>query len=66
MSNSLNTDEWDNLLDIQLKELKDCQDSKQLDTCSKCDKFFECTIRKSYIKAVYESMNKGSDGGFEF
>jgi len=32
----------------------------------KCIKILECEIRDKYIKAVYESMNKGSGGGFEF
>jgi hypothetical protein len=26
----------------------------------------DCLVRKEYIKAVYESMNKGAGGGFEF
>ena len=59
-------DEWEEKLEVKLVELKECQNSKQLDSCSKCPEFFECNLRKSYVKAVYESMNKGSDGGFEF
>jgi hypothetical protein len=59
-------DEWEQNLEVKLVELNECQTSKQFDTCSKCSEFFECNIRKSYIKAVYESMNKGSAGGFEF
>jgi transcription elongation factor Elf1 len=35
-------------------------------SCTNCSKIFECNIRKSYIKAVYQSMNKGHGGGFEF
>ena len=61
------------ILDIYQKELdskKDalqaCQKSKNLLTCSDCEKMFECDIRKSYVKAVYESMAKGQGGGFEF
>jgi len=59
-------DDWEEKLEVKLAELKQCQDSKQFDSCSKCSEFFECIIRKAYIKAVYESMNKGSAGGFEF
>lgn len=59
-------DEWEQKLEVPLTELKKCQTSKEFDSCSKCSEFFECVLRKSYIKAVYESMNKGSAGGFEF
>ena len=59
-------DEWEQKLEIELVKLKQCQNTKQLDSCSKCPEFFECEIRKLYIKSVYESMNKGSTGGFEF
>ena len=50
-------DEWDIKLDNKIVELK---------TCSDCDKFFDCELRKKYVIAVYESMNKGAGGGFEF
>lgn len=59
-------DEWEQKLEIELDKLKQCQNTKQLDSCTKCSEFFECEIRKLYIKSVYESMNKGSTGGFEF
>ncbi len=59
-------DEWEEKLEVKLVELKQCQNSKQYDSCSACSEFFKCDLRKSYIKAVYESMNKGSGGGFEF
>jgi len=59
-------DEWEQKLEEPLEKLKECQTSKEFDSCSKCSEFFECVLRKSYIKAVYESMNKGSAGGFEF
>jgi hypothetical protein len=54
--------------DLQEKKavLQACQQSKDLVTCSDCDKMFECEIRKTYVKAVYESMAKGHGGGFEF
>ncbi len=61
-----NLDQWEEKLEIALKELKDCQKSKVLKSCSPCDVFFECELRKKYVLSVYESMNKGSGGGFEF
>ena len=59
-------DEWDIKLDKKLVELKSCQDTNNLKSCTPCGKFFECELRKKYIIAVYESMNKGAGGGFEF
>jgi len=47
-------------------ELKNCQESNSLKSCTPCSQFFECELRKRYVIAVYESMNKGSGGGFEF
>ena len=46
--------------------LQACQHSKNVVTCSDCEKLFECETRKTYVKAVYESMAKGQGGGFEF
>ena len=66
MSTDTQLDKWELALEEQIKILKQCQDSKQLSSCSKCEQFLECQIRQQYIKAVYESMNKGSGGGFEF
>lgn len=61
------------ILDIYEQELKakkallqECQNAKNVDSCMKCEKTFECEIRKTYVKAVYESMAKGQGGGFEF
>lgn len=59
-------DEWDIKLDAKLKELQDCQKSKDFKSCNPCEQFFDCELRKRYVLAVYESMNKGSGGGFEF
>ena len=59
-------DEWDLKLDKEISNLKACQESNNLNSCMPCDKFFECELRKKYVIAVYESMNKGSGGGFEF
>ena len=59
-------DKWELALEVEIKVLQQCQESKQLSSCSLCSEFINCTIRQSYIKAVYESMNKGTGGGFEF
>ena len=54
--------------DLQEKKvlLQACQQNKNVVTCSDCEKMFECDTRKTYVKAVYESMAKGHGGGFEF
>ena len=54
--------------DLQAKKalLQECQRSRDLATCSDCEKMFDCDTRKTYVKAVYESMAKGQGGGFEF
>ena len=59
-------DEWELALDKKLEELKACQKEMELKSCLECEKVFECELRESYVKAVYESMNKRSGGGFEF
>ena len=59
-------DKWEELLEVQIKILKECQVSKSLNSCTPCEHLIECDTRKAYIKSVYESMNKGSGGGFEF
>ena len=59
-------DKWQLALDNPLDILKQCQNNKNIDSCLKCDKILDCEVRDTYIKAVYESMNKGSGGGFEF
>lgn len=64
--NEIIIDEWDLKLDKMIVELKNCQESNSLKSCTPCNQFFECELRKRYVIAVYESMNKGSGGGFEF
>ena len=66
MQKSNEKDEWDEKLEIKVEELKSCQLSNNLNSCTPCEKFFDCELRKKYVLAVYESMNKGSGGGFEF
>lgn len=59
-------DKFDLALDVKLKELKECQNNNNVDSCLKCEKIIGCKLRNSYVKAAYETMNKGSGGGFEF
>lgn len=66
MSEEIVFDEWELKLEGKLKELQECQEKMGISDCLKCDKTFDCEIRKDYVKAVYESMSKGAGGGFEF
>jgi len=59
-------DEWEEKLERMIIKLKSCQNEKDLNSCIPCGKCFECDLRKRYVNSVYESMNKGSSGGFEF
>jgi hypothetical protein len=59
-------DEWKIALVQKKSELEACQSKNQVNSCLKCDKLLDCTIRDTYIKAVYDSMSKGAGGGFEF
>ncbi len=59
-------DTFEYTLQEKLEELKTCQQNKQKQSCSECEKILECELRKSYVKAVYTSMNKGTSGDFSF
>jgi len=59
-------DKWQIALDAEIALLKQCQLSHNLNSCLQCSQLLECETRDRYIKIVYESMNKGSGGGFEF
>ncbi|WP_457606754.1 hypothetical protein [Nitratifractor sp.] len=59
-------DRWEEKLAVKLEELKVCQQERQITSCLACEKILECELRKAYVNAVYESMNKGQGGGFEF
>ena len=59
-------DEWQIILADKKIELESCQEEHQITSCIKCDKLLDCTVRDAYIKAVYDSMSKGTGGGFEF
>jgi len=59
-------DQWQIALRLKTEELQKCQQEHGLLSCSKCEKFLACELRDAYVKAVYDSMNKGTGGGFEF
>ena len=58
--------EYEIKLQNATSELKICQKEKSVDSCLKCDKLIGCIVRNEYVHAVYDSMNKGQSGGFEF
>jgi hypothetical protein len=60
------SDRFEQRLDEALKQLRSCQKEHAVTTCSKCEYYIGCEIRKSYVQAVYDSMSKGETGGFEF
>ena len=53
-------------LEDKLKEIKECQESKDSNSCFNCSEWWNCIIRLDYVKSVYQSMNKGKSGDFEF
>lgn len=60
-------DIFEKKLQDELGNLKNCQQSSGVDSCFVCEKMLECSTRKSYVSAVYESMSKGQEGGdFDF
>jgi len=59
-------DQWQIALQQRKSELEACQAELQLKSCLKCEKVLDCEIRDAYVSAVYDSMSKGSGGGFEF
>ena len=66
MSNELSLDEWELALKQKRKELEACQQKEQVKSCLSCSKLLNCETREAYVHAVYNSMNKGAGGGFEF
>ncbi|WP_139470660.1 hypothetical protein [Campylobacter armoricus] len=59
-------DEFELALEVKKNELQACQNEKNLKSCLPCPMIFECALRKEYIEAVYKSMSKGKEGGFDF
>jgi predicted nucleic acid-binding Zn ribbon protein len=66
ISETKNVDHWSAILKLKTQELKACQNEKSLQSCMDCSKILECQTRDEFVKAVYESMNKGQEGDFEF
>ena len=66
MSQHNKMDKFEKELQEKTKKLKECQSSKGLTSCLKCELVIGCEIRNAYVNAVYLSMNKGQGGGFEF
>ena len=55
--------------DMRFKKdiLQKCQNDRGLNSSYQCEEIFNCTTRKNYVDAVYNSMSKGkTEGGFEF
>lgn len=59
-------DKFELYLDEMIIKIQDCQQNKNLKSCSLCEKYLDCELRNEYIKSVYNSMSKGDTGGFEF
>jgi hypothetical protein len=59
-------DEFEQRLDAMIEELQACQQEKRLKSCSLCEHYLSCELRRRYVAAVYDSMSKGETGGFEF
>lgn len=60
----------EDLYEEKLKEktsvMHNCQAEKELQSCLTCKEILECDTRDAYVEAVYASMAKGAEGGFEF
>ena len=60
-------DKYELELDKKFIELRECQDSKDIDSCIKCnDEYRGCLLRLDYVKSVYSSLAKDKEGNFEF
>lgn len=59
-------DRFEIYLDEMIEKLHKCQEEHSLESCSKCEHYLKCELRKEYVNAVYNSMSKGDTGGFEF
>lgn len=59
-------DIWQIKFEEKFNLLQTCQSQKGTQSCFKCTEILECILRKDYVKAVYESMNRGENGDFEF
>ena len=59
-------DRWELAREEAKQKLLACQREHKVESCMKCEKILGCEIRGEYVKKVYESMNRGEGGGFEF
>jgi len=59
-------DAFEQRLDAMIEKLKACQTEHSVKSCSLCEHYLACELRKTYVSAVYDSMSKGETGGFEF
>ncbi|MBD3800840.1 MAG: hypothetical protein IE886_05195 [Campylobacterales bacterium] len=59
-------DRFELQLDAMIEKLQACQAEHGVKSCSACEHYLGCDVRKSYVAAVYDSMSKGETGGFEF
>ena len=57
---------YEKQLDSKLLELQSCQNEKGIDSCLKCANLIGCELRNGYVDAVYQSMNGGNSGAFDF
>ncbi|WP_428737853.1 hypothetical protein [Sulfurimonas sp.] len=59
-------DRFEIYLDEMIEKLQKCQEQHNIESCSSCEQYLKCELRKEYVNAVYNSMSKGDTGGFEF
>jgi len=59
-------DKFELHLNEMTSRVQNCQEEKNLSSCSSCELYLGCELRTDYVKSVYNSMSKGDTGGFEF
>ncbi len=64
--NDKHLDKWEKALEEKSLKLKECQKERGFKSCLPCPRLNDCETRDEYVNAVYDSMNKGKGGGFEF
>ena len=60
MEDNSERDIYEQILDKNLLALQACQKELNKTSCLQCEKVLDCPTRDKYVKAVYESMSKGS------
>jgi len=66
VSSESEKDRFELQLDAEIEKLRACQREHSIVSCSVCEHYLGCDVRKRYVSAVYDSMSKGETGGFEF